>query len=70
MNFDNCEFVNGMDPTLIYEAFSRGVKCYFGSFRYDKNSFVKSGNFGWPQKLPHEGNFGLTILMRKNFYMV
>ena len=64
---DNCELVTGMDSTLIYEAFSRGVKCYFGSFRYDKNSFVKSGNFGWYKNCLTKENFGLTILMRKNF---
>ena len=62
---DNCELVTGMDSTLIYEAFSRGVKCYFGSFRYDKNSFVKSGNFGWPQKLPHEGKFWINYFDEK-----
>lgn len=65
---DNCNMIVGMDSTLIYEAFSRGAKCFFASFRFDLNFHIKSTAFPWPQKLPSRGKFWINYFDKKKVY--
>ena len=65
---DNCNMIIGMDSTLIYEAFSRGAKCFFASFRFGLNFHIKSTAFPWPQKLPSRGKFWINYFDKKKVY--
>jgi surface carbohydrate biosynthesis protein len=65
---DNCNLLVSMDSTLLYEAFSRGAKCYFGGFRHIQNKLIKSGKFGWPQKLPNKGKFWINYFNEKKIH--
>ena len=65
---DNCNMIVGMDSTLIYEAFSRGAKCFFASFRFDLDSHIKSTAFPWPQKLPSRGKFWINYYDERKVY--
>ena len=62
---DNCNMVVGMDSTLIYEAFSRGNKCFFASFRFGLNFHIKSTRFSWPQKMQSRGKFWINYFDKK-----
>lgn len=65
---DNCNMIVGMDSTLIYEAFSRGAKCFFASFRFRLNFHIKSTAFPWPQKLPSRGKFWINYFDKRKVY--
>ena len=65
---DNCKMVVGMDSTLIYEAFSRGAKCFFASFRFGSDFHIKSTAFPWPQKLPSRGKFWINYYDERKVY--
>ncbi len=57
---DIAKIVIGIDSTLLYEAFGRGVKTIFCDIR-PKNKFLeKTRHFAWPKKYPKQGFFWLN----------
>ena len=54
---DKADIVMGIDSTLLYEAFGRGVKTIFFDVR-PKNKFLSNNrHFAWPKKLMLSGPF-------------
>lgn len=54
---DKADIVVGIDSTLLYEAFGRGVKTIFFDVR-PKNKFLSNNrHFAWPKKLMLSGPF-------------
>ena len=50
----------GIDSTLLYEAFGRGIKTIFCDIR-PKNEFLKkTRHFAWPKKYSKQGFFWLS----------
>ncbi len=57
---DTAKIVIGIDSTLLYEAFGRGIKTIFCDIR-PKNEFLKkTRHFAWPKKYSKQGFFWLS----------
>ena len=57
---DQAKVAIGIDTTLLYESFSRGIKTIFCDVR-PKNKFLeKRRHFAWPKKYPKNGPFWLS----------
>jgi len=57
---DKAKIVIGIDSTLLYEAFGRGIKTIFCDIR-PKNKFLeKTRHFAWPKKYLKQGFFWLN----------
>lgn len=54
---DSSKIVVGIDSTLMYEAFGRGVKTVFCNIRPADKFLKRDRYFGWPKKFPPQGPF-------------
>lgn len=54
---DKAKIVIGLDSTLLYEAFSRGIKTIFCDIRPKNKHLKKNRHFGWPKKFSSNGIF-------------
>lgn len=57
---DKAKLVIGLDSTLLYESFGRGLKTIFCDVRPTNNFLSKNRHFGWPKKFPKSGPFWIT----------
>ena len=57
---DCAKIVIGIDSTLLYESFGRGIKTIFCDIRPKNNFLKKRRHFGWPKKYNHRGFFWLN----------
>ena len=63
---DQSKVLFGIDTTLMSEAFGRGAKVAFFSYRGNKFPF-NSRKIGWPKKYPYSGEFWDSTAKYKNF---
>lgn len=63
---DQAKIVIGIDSTLLYEAFSRGVKTIFCDIRPNNKFLSKTRHFAWPKKLKASGPFWLSKINYKD----
>jgi len=66
---DQSKVIFGIDSTLLYEAFGRGLKVGFFSQRGNHFPF-NSRKFGWPYKFSSSGNFWSDKINFKTFERV
>ena len=57
---DKAKLVIGLDSTLLYESFGRGIKTIFCDVRPKNNFLSRNRYFGWPKKFPKSGSFWIT----------
>ncbi len=57
---DTAKIVVGIDSTLLYEAFGRGIKTIFCDIRPKNNFLERTRHFAWPKKYPKQGFFWLN----------
>ena len=65
---DKSKVVLGIDSTLIYESFGRGVKSLFFCVRDSSLFDFSSRKFSWPLKLKKEGAFWLNYYSEKKIF--
>ena len=65
---DKAKVVIGIDSTLLYESFSRGIKTIFFDIRPHNKYLLKNRHFGWPKRFSSRGPFWTNKLDYKNIH--
>ena len=65
---DQSKIVVGIDSTLQYESFARGIKTIFFDIRPKNNYLAKKRHFGWPKKYEKDGLFWTSKNEKKEIH--